>query len=104
MRKSGIGFPESPLKNLHLMRKKCVSGKNSYPTPAEAEDALVALHARIAYPPNKGPISIYQCSDCGEYHFTSEGEMNARLARLMADGSIRRMREANRWKDKLRKR
>jgi hypothetical protein len=46
---------------------------------------------------------VYQCEDCGEYHLTSRGPMNERLAQYIADGKLKRDKEANQWLGKLKK-
>ena len=79
---------------------KCSTGKRVYVTESLAEDALIDAHSRHQYS-GSGPIAIYRCEDCGYYHFTSKGEMNKKLAELIASGKIRRQQEANQWMNKL---
>jgi len=67
-----------------------------------AEDALIDAHSRHQYA-GTGPIAVYQCEDCGYYHFTSRGEMNKKLAEQIASGKIKRQQEANQWMNKLKK-
>lgn len=74
-----------------------------YSTRELAEDALIETQTRFEYKGNNGPIAVYQCDDCGQFHFTSKGPMNERLARALADGAIARQKEANRWLEKLKK-
>ncbi|HEV8515529.1 MAG TPA: hypothetical protein VGQ59_19735 [Cyclobacteriaceae bacterium] len=81
---------------------KCPTGKRVYVTEAMAEDALIDAHSRHQYS-GTGPISFYQCEDCGYYHFTSKGEMNKKLAEQIASGKIKRQQEANQWMNKLKK-
>lgn len=75
-----------------------------YPTREVAEDVLIETQTRFEYGSNGGPIAVYQCEDCGQFHLTSRGPMNERLARALAEGDIRRQKEANRWLDKFKKR
>lgn len=81
---------------------KCPTGKRVYPTETMAEDALIDAHSRHQYS-GTGPIAVYQCEDCGYYHFTSKGEMNKKLAEQIVSGKIKRQQEANQWKSKLKK-
>lgn len=75
-----------------------------YSTLEMAEDALIEARTRFDYPPNSGPIAVYPCEDCGHYHLTSQGKMNEKLAKYLAEGKIQLQKEANRWLDKLKKR
>jgi len=45
-------------------------------------------------------VSVYQCDDCGYFHLTSSGPMNERLSDSLKDGTITRLREANKWIEK----
>jgi hypothetical protein len=80
---------------------KCVSGKKGYPTEAIAEDVLIETRTRFDYAPNNGPVTVYRCDDCGNYHLTSRGEVNKKLAEYLADGKIQKQKEADRWMDRL---
>lgn len=84
--------------------ERCISGKRMYPSQEVAEDVLIETHTRFEYGPGNGPIAVYRCEDCGRFHLTSRGPMNARLAKALADGTIRRQKEANRWLDKSKRR
>ena len=75
-----------------------------YSTQELAEEALIEARTRFDYPPNKGPIAVYQCDDCSCFHLTSQGKMNSKLAQHEADGKIKLQKEANQWLDKLKKR
>ncbi len=52
---------------------KCVSGKNSYDSEEVAKEALIQNRIRFNHRKGSGPINIYECSDCGAWHFTSTG-------------------------------
>ena len=82
---------------------RCISGKRGYMTQEIAEDVLIEAHTRYEYRPQGGPIAVYQCEDCGQFHLTSKGPMNERLSRALSEGVISRQKEANRWLDKVRK-
>jgi hypothetical protein len=75
-----------------------------YSTVEMAEDALIEARTRFDYRSNSGPIAVYQCEDCGQFHLTSQGKMNEKLAMHLAEGKIQLQKEANRWLDKLKKR
>jgi len=78
----------------------CSSGKKQYPTPGLAEDALI--EARIRHGSERsGPVGVYQCEDCGQWHLTSKGNLNPRLAAYIQSGQLKLQQEADRWKRKL---
>lgn len=81
---------------------RCVSGKRCYQTIEIAEDALIESWTRFEFNPGHGPVAIYKCEDCGQYHFTSRGPMNERLSREIKEGKIDRLRTANHWEQKFR--
>jgi hypothetical protein len=83
---------------------RCVSGKRIYPSQEIAEEVLIETWTRFDFNEGNGPVSVYCCDDCGRYHLTSKGPMNERLARAIADGVIKRKKEANRWSEKFRRR
>jgi hypothetical protein len=83
--------------------KKCPSGKKSYQSLSIAEDALVEAHVQFNYSKSQGPKGVYLCTDCGNYHLTSQGNLNDRLSKMMSDGSLTRLKEANQWMNKLKK-
>ena len=82
----------------------CVSGKKMYASREVAEDVLIETRTRFEYGPHSGPVAVYQCEDCGEFHLTSRGPMNEKLAKALAEGKIDRQKEVDRWLDKLKKR
>lgn len=87
-----------------LIMETCVSGKKVYFNQQLAEEALIGAHTQFEYREGAGPIAVYLCEDCGNYHLTSRGPMNTRLAELIKDGKINRLKEANQWEGKLKKR
>jgi len=74
--------------------KKCSTGKIVYISLSIAEDALIDAWSRHNYAVGKGPVNVYQCDDCGNFHFTSKGTMNIRLKTELENGSIARSRRA----------
>ena len=85
-----------------LVVKTCPSHKKVYQSREQAEDALIESRTKFDYTSDSGPITVYQCEDCGFYHLTSKGKMNERLAKHLAEGKIDLQKEANRWLDRLR--
>lgn len=81
---------------------KCPTGKRLYLTEQLAEAALIEAHIHYEYRSGQGPIAVYQCDDCGNFHLTSRGPMNERLSQLITNGSIKKQRDASRWQDKFR--
>lgn len=83
---------------------KCISHKKTYPTREAAEDALIDARTNFEYAPGQGPVGVYPCEDCGNFHLTSKGPINDKLAKHLADGKIKLQKEANRWLGKMKKR
>jgi hypothetical protein len=82
---------------------KCSSGKTSYSSEIQAIDALLDVWSRNAFRENEGPVTIYCCDVCREFHFTSKGEMHEKLKELRQSGKLEKLREAARWEEKFRK-
>lgn len=83
---------------------RCATGKRVYASQEMAEEVLIEAWTRYEYKGNQGPIAVYRCDDCGQYHLTSRGPMNERLAAALADGRISKQKEARRWEDKFKRR
>jgi len=83
--------------------KKCVTGKRVYHSEQLAEDALIEAHIHFNYSEGGGPVAVYQCEDCGEYHLTSRGPMSAQLSKKLSDGTIKKQKEADNWQRKFKK-
>jgi hypothetical protein len=54
----------------------CVTGKRQYDTQSQAEEALIETRGRFVFREGSGPIDVYQCDDCGYWHFTSKGTVS----------------------------
>lgn len=80
---------------------KCISHKRVYLTKEMAETALLEARARYAYGNRTGPVAVYQCEDCGQYHLTSSGPVNEKLAEAQSSGILNRQQVAQAWIDKL---
>lgn len=79
---------------------KCITGKRLYINENLAEDALIEAHINFEYRASSGPVAIYKCDECGNYHLTSHGEMNKRLALQLQSGFIQKQKQAARWQGK----
>ena len=79
----------------------CPTHKKVYVTEAIAEEALIAAWITYQITPGTGPVSIYQCGDCGGYHLTSKGLINKRLQEYLDSGKIAQSKEAQTWLHKL---
>lgn len=86
-----------------IKMKKCASGKKIYLTEELAIEALIEARTHSDFRPNQGPVAVYRCDDCGEYHLTSKGAMNEKLTLLIKNGKLTRLREASEWEKKLRR-
>lgn len=84
--------------------KKCTTGKRLYSNEQLAEDALIEAHIHFDYRSGGGPVAVYQCEECGNYHLTSQGAMNPRLSQQLANGVINKQKEAGRWQSKFKMR
>jgi hypothetical protein len=84
--------------------KKCPSGKVMYFSRALAEDALLEAWIRNHYKSGQGPVNIYTCDDCGNFHFTSKGEMSEQLKKALDSGQIEKSRRAFDLENKLKRR
>ena len=82
---------------------KCISHKRVYPTQEIAEDALIEARTHFDYVNQQGPVAVYQCEDCGYYHFTSRGPANEKLTQFLESGKISKQKEANHWLEKLKR-
>ena len=95
-----VAFLTGNQKDLKLS-KKCTSGKRCFDTEKIAQEALIQHHIINDYPSNQGPRSVYQCEDCGVWHFTSKCNVS-----LLNDPDviqrIKKERVANEWERKLR--
>lgn len=86
------------------MKLTCATGKRLYETLVLAEDALIESWSRNVYQAGAAPVAIYQCDDCGYFHFTSKGEMNEKLQEALESGEVEKRRRAFYWEEKLKRR
>jgi len=78
----------------------CSSGKRSYLSEDIAVEALIEAHVQFDYGKRSGPVAVYQCDECEQFHLTSTGTMNQKLQQYIADGTIQKFRTANKWSGK----
>jgi hypothetical protein len=78
-------------------------GKRSYQTEEIALEALIGAHTHFDFNTGAGPITFYKCDDCGNYHLTSTGTMNEKLAQHLKEGKIDQQKEADHWERKWRR-
>ena len=83
---------------------KCVTNKKVYLREDIAVEALIEAHMHFNYGKGSGPLAVYKCEDCGNYHLTSKGSMNEKLASYLKEGKIERAVEAERWAKKFKRR
>lgn len=81
---------------------QCVTRKRVYFSQEEAENALIDSWGRNHFSATNGPIGVYQCLDCGNWHWTSQGSMNPRLFEEIENGNIKKARLANDWEGRFR--
>ena len=77
---------------------KCRSGKNSYLTEPEVQEALI--RSQITF--RSAASNYYLCDDCGEFHLTSQSIEHPLLNDPSTKSRISKERKENEWKDKFR--
>ncbi len=74
----------------------CASGKTPFDTQELAIEALIQNHIRSRHRPGAGPQNVYECADCGRFHFTSRPPAHPTLS---DPETIRRIIEEQRGLD-----
>ena len=80
----------------------CVSGKKCFEDEKLALEALIQNHVIYSYSEGNGPINVYECRECGFWHFTSKGLKNEILLKPDIQSRIKKEQQANYWERKLR--
>lgn len=78
----------------------CSSGKRSYLNEDVAVEALIEAHVHFDYRKHSGPVAVYRCDSCGQFHLTSSGPMNQKLRQAIDDGTLEKLRMAKKWSSK----
>lgn len=81
---------------------KCPSGKRAYFTREDAEEALIGSRINFNHKDTSGPINVYECRDCKEWHLTSRGPAHELLNSSEVQNRIKLERESQEWERKLR--
>ena len=76
---------------------KCVSGKRIYASEDVALEALIQHHIINNYRANEGPINVYECQDCTNWHFTSKGKKHSAFDDPDILRTIEREKRAHNW-------
>ena len=82
---------------------KCVSGKNSFYSRELAIEALIQNHIRFNHREGSGPINVYQCDHCHDWHFTSRQPIADELIDANTQDKIKKESTALNWELKLRR-
>jgi len=81
----------------------CPTHKRCHATYDLAEEALIGAHVAYNYGRGSQPVGVYQCDQCGQYHLTSQGEVNPRLQKMLNEGEIQKEKEASWWEGKFKR-
>ncbi|WP_420578471.1 hypothetical protein [Ekhidna sp.] len=81
---------------------KCSSGKRSFDSHTLAEEALIQHHIRNDYQKGQGPLNVYECQECGNWHFTSQGPEHELFGDPEMVKRIESERRAFLWERRLR--
>lgn len=81
---------------------RCVTGKRQFDSKEQAEEGLIAARSRFVFRDNSGPVAVYQCDDCGDWHLTSKGSQSDLLKDPDIKKSIDEQHEADYWIRKFR--
>jgi hypothetical protein len=80
---------------------KCISGKNQFESEDLAKEALIQNRIYHNHREGSGPINIYECPDCNEWHFTSKGETAKFLQQQEVKERIEKEKKLNEWKERF---
>jgi len=79
----------------------CPSGKTSFISRELGEEALVQNHIRNNHRKGAGPQNIYECEDCGEWHFTSRPPVADILLDENVQERITKERRSFEWEQRM---
>ena len=80
---------------------KCPTGKTTFETEDLAKEALIQNHIRNNYRSGSGPLDIYVCPDCGDWHFTSRPPAASWLLDPETISRIEKERRAFNWEQQM---
>lgn len=80
---------------------KCRSGKTAFDSKELGEEALIQNHIRNNHREGSGPQNIYECDDCGDWHFTSRHPISELLLDESVLKRIARERLSLQWEQKI---
>ena len=80
-----------------------VTRKRSFESREIAEEALRHHHTRQFHADDQGPVNVYECDHCGQWHFTSKGPVHQLLQDASFKDHMKREREAFHWERRLRR-
>ena len=72
---------------------RCPTGKKGYYLEREVQEALIRSHIRFL----QAAKNYYRCHDCGEYHLTSQGELNPIINEPETKARIKREQQEQEW-------
>ena len=79
-----------------------VTKKVSYETELLALKALIQNHIKNFHRQGDGPINIYQCDHCNNWHFTSRGNKHSDLDSPEMTKEIKKEQLGDYWERRLR--
>ncbi len=88
--------------NFNFSQMKCVTGKNAHESEKLALDSLIQNHIRHNHRKGSGPINVYQCHECGQWHFTSKGSVTEVLKDPEVIKSMQKERKLGEWENEWR--
>ena len=77
----------------------CSTGKISYYSEEEVQEALIRSHIRFS----KAAKSYYLCNNCDEYHLTSQGDLHKLLNEPSVQERIKREQRSQEWEGKFKR-
>ena len=80
---------------------KCRSGKTAFETKELGEEALIQNHIRNNHREGAGPKNVYECDDCGEWHFTSRHPISDLLQDVEVQKRIASDQRSLQWEQKM---
>ena len=81
---------------------KCRSGKTSFSSKELGEEALIQNHIRNNHREGAGPQNVYECVDCGEWHFTSRHPISDLFLDSAVLKRMARERQSLEWEQRMR--